>query len=78
MTAWTPDWPAPTKDEVRAAGFSGDVTRFPLTWAGYVRRCQMNGVDPLKPPNNAWFYAPNACVQEQLNAAYEEAKEARG
>lgn len=57
----------PTEKEIRDCGFSGDITRFPLTEDGYLKRCEQNGVEPKKPPSAAWYYAPNSYVQRDLN-----------
>lgn len=59
--------PTPTPEQVRATGWSGDVTRYPLTEAGLLTRCKHNGITPEQIPNAAWYYAPNAYVQKQLN-----------
>lgn len=59
--------PIPTPDEIRATGWSGDVTRFPLTREGVLARCQYNGIAPENIPNAAWYYAPNQYVQQKLN-----------
>lgn len=59
--------PVPTAEDIRATGWSGDVTRFPLTLSGVLSRCRAAGIEPNQIPNAAWFYAPNAYVQTQLN-----------
>lgn len=64
--------PKPTREEVRATGWSGDVTRFPLTWAGLCRRMELTGGDPRDPPNAAWYYAPNGYVRDELNLSQAE------
>lgn len=58
--------PVPTDKQIRDIGFSGDITRFPLTRDGFIKRCEMNGVDPSAPPSPAWYYAPNPYVQMEL------------
>lgn len=59
--------PVPTEEQIRKAGWSGDVTRFPLTKEGFLARCNYNGIGPEHVKNPAWFYAPNEYVQTQLN-----------
>ena len=61
--------PIPTPEEIRASGWTGDVTRFPLTRQGFLNRCKNTGADPQNPPNAAWYYAPNEYVQKQLNGS---------
>lgn len=59
--------PVPTPEQVRATGWIGDVTRYPLTEQGIVTRCKHSGITPAQIPNAAWYYAPNEYVQKQLN-----------
>lgn len=59
--------PIPTPEEVRATGWTGDVTRFPLSHPAFLYRCQVTGANPESPPNAAWYYAPNAWVQRDLH-----------
>lgn len=56
----------PTKEEIRAVGWSGDVTRFPLSPAAFAYRCRVNGITPMQIPNFAWLYAPNEWVRQDL------------
>lgn len=66
--------PIPTDEEIRATGWTGEVTQYPLTVNGYLARCEYNGANPEQPPNNAWYYAPNQVVQTTLEKSVKNAK----
>ena len=59
--------PIPSHKQIRDLGFDGDITRFPLSKDGFLRRCKLNGISPECVTNPAWYYAPNRFVQMEYN-----------
>jgi len=57
--------PTPTDAEFRAAGWTPDAVNYPLSDEAYAYRLKYNGVTSSN--NEAWKYAPNAWVQNDLH-----------
>lgn len=55
----------PTEAEFRSSGWSSDALNFPLSDQAYAYRLRYNGINASD--NEAWKYAPNAWVQNDLH-----------
>lgn len=49
---------APTKEDFRKAGMSGDAARYPRDDLAMVMLCAFNGIEPHQAPP-AWWFHPN-------------------
>ena len=54
---------APTHDDFRQLGFTGDAAQFPRTERQFLMICAWAGLDPALAPAT-WRYFPNQSVRE--------------
>lgn len=60
--------PAVTDEQFRAAGYSADARKYPLTPLAMQAKCAFNGVTMDQAPD-AWWYAPNPIMQQYWEVA---------